>query len=54
MVWTLHSTGDVRFNYGRQHERALFNQLDAGGYSIDVEGLTFTDGTTFEPFTMTG
>ena len=30
------------------------NQLDADGYSIDVSGLTFTDGTTFADFTMTG
>lgn len=30
------------------------NQLDADGYDIDVTGLTFSDGTSFAPFTMTG
>ncbi|MEM7140155.1 MAG: hypothetical protein AAF548_03920 [Actinomycetota bacterium] len=30
------------------------NQLDDGGYDVLVAGLTFTDGTTFADFSMTG
>lgn len=30
------------------------NQLDAGGYDIEVTELVFSDGTSFEPFTMVG
>jgi hypothetical protein len=30
------------------------NQLDATGYDLVVSGLTFSDGTTFEDFSMVG
>ena len=43
--------GDLGADLGARGT-VVIRQLDSGGYAIDVIGLAFTDGTTFEDFTM--
>jgi len=43
--------GDLGADFGARGT-VVIRQLDSGGYAIDVIGLAFTDGTTFEDFTM--
>jgi len=43
--------GDLGADFGARGT-VVIRQLDKGGYDVDVIGLAFTDGTTFEDFTM--
>ena len=45
--------GDTAADFGATGTM-LINQLDEFGYDLEVTGLTFTDGTAFAPFTISG